>query len=237
VIDENKNTITIKELPLKFWTNDYKEFLENLIYETDSLFKNYVNLSSDISVNFILKYDVENKETILKMHMEKDSDNLNVLYKYLKLYKTIKQSNMNLYTTDYKIKTYKNAEEIIEDFYNNRLGFYTKRKDLMLQKLKEQLKLYGNMIKFTELVIDMKGKIFSMDNDSINKHLKDNKIDMLDNSYDYLLNMTFKQLTKANVEKLETKVKELKAEYKMIESKDMKTLWLEDLEKLQEIIN
>ena len=236
-IDENKHTITIKELPLKFWTNDYKEFLENLIYETDSLFKSYINLSSDISVNFVLKYDVENKETILKMHMEKDSDNLNVLYKYLKLYKTIKQSNMNLYTTDYKIKTYKNAEEIIEDFYNHRLGFYDKRKELMLQKLKEQLKLYGNMIKFTELVIEMKGKIFTMDNDNINKCLKENKIDMLDNSYDYLLNMTFKQLTKANVEKLEAKVKELKAEYKIIENKDMKTLWLEDLEKLQEIIN
>ena len=47
--------------------------------------------------------------------------------KYLKLYKTIKQSNMNLYNIDYQIKNYKSPEEILNDFYKWRLGFYDKR--------------------------------------------------------------------------------------------------------------
>jgi DNA topoisomerase-2 len=221
-IDNTKNTVTILELPVKMWTNDYKEFLEDLINSKEGLFKSYINMSSDMNVMFILKFDKDNIETILSMYNSKD------LYKYLRLYKTIKQSNMNLYTPDYKIKTFTSAEEILDEFYNWRLEFYILRKTSLLKKLKDNMMLYSNMIQFIKLVIGNK-KIFNLDSNEMIKYLKENKIIMINDSYDYLTNMTFNQLTQINMNKLETKLKDLKGQYKTIEMKTNKELWLDDL--------
>ncbi len=237
-IDEKKNELVIKELPLKMWTNDYKEWLEDFIYEQkNSLFKSYVNLSSDIEANFVLKFDQENFNKIIEMSNTVDSDKLNVLMKYLKLYKTIKQSNMNLYNIDYQIKNYKSPEEILDDFYKWRLGFYDKRKDLLLEKLDQDIKLVSNQIKFINLVIESDGKIFKLDEKQMVQFLESKKIIQINKSYDYLINMTFKQLTKANLEKLENKLKELKSEYNKINLLTNKDFWLDDLNQLTKLIS
>lgn len=237
-IDEKKNELIIKELPLKMWTNDYKEWLEDFIYEQkNELFKSYNNLSSDIEAKFVLKFDSDNFNKINEMSNSTDSDKLNVLLKYLKLYKTIKQSNMNLYNNEYQIKTYKNPEEIIEEFYKWRLGFYDKRKELLLENINKEIKLVSNQINFIELVIESDGKIFKFDENQMNKFLESKKIIQINKSYDYLTNMTFKQLTKINLEKLENKLKEFKAEHKKISLLSNKDIWLNDLNQLKSAIS
>jgi DNA topoisomerase-2 len=230
-LDLDKNQVVITELPIKFWTNDYKEFLEELIYNVTSnvrLFKSYVNLSSDQTILFILKFDSDMKEKIKLMYENIDEDKLNQMYKYLRLYKTIKLSNMNLYTMNYNISIFKTCEEIMETFYKWRLDFYELRKTLLLKKLKEEILLYDNMIKFIKLV-KTKQDIFNLDSNEMIKYLKNNKLDIINDSYNYLTDMTFKQLTRSNLDKLEMKIKELKKEYKLLEIKSKKELWLEDL--------
>jgi DNA topoisomerase-2 len=235
LVEINKNEIIITELPIKMWTNDYKEFLEDLIYEKKSnLFKSYSNLSSDIEIKFILKID--DIEQVNNLLLNKDEYGMNDLYKYLHLYKTIKQSNMNLYTTDYKIKTFKNADEIISEFYSWRLKFYDQRKELILNKLNESIKYISNQIKFINLVIQENGKILKLDELELEKYLMKNKIIKVKDSYDYLTNMTFKQITKQNLEKLEKKLKENKLEYKQTEEKTNKIMWLHDLNELKLIL-
>jgi len=236
-IDEKKNEIIITELPIKLWTTNYKEFLEELIYENkNSLFKSYTNLSSDVNIYFILKFDPNNFNTINKMFLTKDENNLNQLYKYLKLYKTIKISNMHLYTTDYKIKLYNSVEEILNDFYKIRLQFYNKRKELLINKLKDDISYVNNQIKFIKLVIDSNGKIFKLEEKKLINFLEENKIKQYNESFDYLLNMSFKQLSKINLDKLEIKFKNLKINLEMLEKKNSKDLWLEDLSELTNII-
>ena len=236
ILNIEKDNVIITELPIKLWTNDYKEMLEQMIYENkDSLLKSYVNLSSDIDVKFVLKFNEDNMNTILKMYNTIETDGLNQLYKYLKLYKTIKQSNMNLYTSDYRIKTFKSSEDILEEFYKWRLEFYEKRKELMLLKMKEMIKLHNNMISFIKLIKDKKS-IFNLNSNEMIKYLKENKLDTINDSYDYLTDMTFKQLSQPNLEKLENKLKEIKNNYKIIETKSKKDLWLEDLEELNRLI-
>lgn len=237
-IDEKKNEVHITELPIKLWTNDYKEWLEELIYEKkDGIFKSYINMSSDVSVHFILKFDSEQFNTINKMLNTVDSDNLSQLYKYLRLNKTIKQSNMNLYNDQYQIKSYKSPDEILEEFYSWRLGFYDKRKDLMMKKLKDEISYLSNQIKFIELVIDSNGKIFKFDDKQMTGFLEKNKISKVSNSYDYLTSMTFKQLTKANLDKLDAKLKEIKMQAKKLEQLTNKDLWLQDLNDLALSVN
>lgn len=237
-IDENKNEVAITELPVKLWTNDYKEWLEKLIYEKkDGLFKSYINMSSDVSVHFILKFNSEQYNTINKMLNTIDSDNLSQLYKYLKLHKTIKQSNMNLYNNKYQIKLYKSPEEILEEFYSWRLNFYDKRKKLMTKKLKDEIRYLSNQIKFIELVINSDNNIFKLDNKQIILFLEKNKIDKVDDTYDYLTQMTFKQLTKVNLDKLDSKLKETKYQIKKLEQLTNKDLWLNDLNDLRLVLN
>ena len=232
-IDLKSRELTITELPVRMWTNDYKAWLEELCYETKSgLFKSYVNLSSDITVKFVLKFDGDLSEQIGKLDSAVDSDGLTQLAKYLRLNKTIKQSNMNLYTTDFAIKSYKSAEDILEDFYPWRLGFYNARRDLLLSKLKEEHEYIGNQIKFIQLVIADKAKIFTLGPDAIDKYLQSNKIARVSGSYDYLTSMTFKQLTRANLERLGAKVKYLSGQLKTLGKKTGRDLWAEDLDEL-----
>lgn len=232
-IDEKKNELHITELPIKLWTNDYKEFLEDLIYEQrESLFKSYTNLSSDINIHFILRFNSDNFNEINKLYMTKDSNNLNHLLKYLHLYKTVKTSNMNLYTIDYKIKNYKTPEEILEEFYIWRLSFYNRRKELLIRNIKNDQQYYSNQVKFIKLVMDKKD-ILRLNEEELTKTLVKNKIDKYNDNYDYLINMTFKQLTQNNLDKLEDKLKKLKSELSNIESKTNKDLWVEDLDNLK----
>jgi DNA topoisomerase-2 len=166
-----------------------------------------------------------------------DSDNLSQLYKYLRLNKTIKQSNMNLYNDKYQIKSYKSPEEILDEFYIWRLGFYDKRKDLMMKKLKEEINYLNNQIKFIQLVIESDGKIFKLDDKQMGQFLEKNKIDKVSESYDYLTNMTFKQLAKSNLDKLDSKLKDIKNQVKKLNQLTNKDLWLDDLKDLLMIIN
>lgn len=231
LLEINKNEIIITELPIKMWTNDYKEFLEDLIYEKKcELFKSYSNLSSDIEIKFILKIDDLDK--VNKLLENNDEHGMNSLYKYLHLYKTIKQSNMNLYTTDYKIKTFKTSDEIMLEFYSWRLAFYDKRKKLILNKLNDSIKYISNQIKFINLVIG-DSKILKLSDTELEKYLTKNKIVKINETFDYLTNMTFKQITTQNLEKLNKKLKEIKLEYKQIEEKTNKEMWLSDLNELK----
>jgi hypothetical protein len=70
----------------------------------------------------------------------------------------------------------------------------------------------------------------------MNKFLESKKIAQINKSYDYLTNMTFKQLTKINLEKLENKLKEFKAEHKKISLLTNKEIWLNDLNQLRSAI-
>jgi len=49
--------------------------------------------------------------------------------------------------------------------------------------------------------------------------------------------MTFKQMTKNNLEKLDLKLKGIKSEYKLIKEQTNKEMWLNDLKELKILIN
>jgi len=219
------NTVIITELPVKMWTYDYKEFLEDMIENKDSIFKSYQNLSSDTTIRFILKID--DMEQVEKLNVE-DENKLNNLYKYLKLYKTLKISNLTLHNTKNILHIYKNIEEILEEFYHFRLEKYEKRRLKLIEEYEKDKSYYSNMIRFIELVID-NNKIFKMDEDKIYEYLKTNNIKKHNDSYDYVLNMSFKQLSKNNLEKLNEKVKDIVNIIKKLNNTTNIDMWLDDL--------
>jgi DNA topoisomerase-2 len=226
------NILNISELPVKFWTTPYKEFLDELIENKNSAFKSYSNFSTDTDIAFKLKID--NLEYVNSL--KNKSENLNDLNKLLRLYKTIKLSNLTLYDSELKIKTYSSPEEICNDFYKWRLEWFEKRRLNMIENIKSQVDLISNQITFIELV-KSKPSIFSMEQTKIEELLKTNKLKQIDNSYDYLINMTFKQLAKANLTKLTDKMNELIKQKKELLNKTNKDLWIDDLNILKKKLN
>ena len=53
VLDGNKVHIT--ELPIGIWTDDYKQYLENMIDKKNSFLKDFDDMSTDKEVNITLK--------------------------------------------------------------------------------------------------------------------------------------------------------------------------------------
>jgi DNA topoisomerase-2 len=230
VLTYDGKNIEITELPIKFWTSDYKEFLEELIESKESLFRNYQNLSSDTEVKFIIKVDPDKLETVKKLLENVDENGLNQLYKMLKLYKTIKVSNLTLYDTKGSLKTYSNVNQIINEFYDFRLEWYEKRRLSLINQLEKDLEIVINQIKFLELVINDKGKIFNKEEDELIKYLKDNGLKQKDNSYDYLLNIPFRKINKSNLDKYINESNKIKKEIKELKNKTNKDLWINDME-------
>ena len=231
VLEIINNTIIIKELPVKLWTTDYKDFLENLIEEKDSLFKSYQNLSSDTTIEFILKIEPEHIDHVNKLLNNIDEHGLSNLHKILHLYKTIKVSNLTLYDSNYKLKTYKSIEDILEEFYIFRLDIYEKRRLKLIEIYEKDKSYYLNQSRFIELVMN-NTKVFKMDENKINEYLQDNKIKKYENSYDYVINLSFKQLNIDNLNKLKNKIKEIDSKIKELNNKTKKDLWLDDLSNL-----
>ena len=223
-----KDKVIISELPVKLWTSIYKEMLEEM--QEEGIIKNYTNYSSDINIHFEIKFN--DIDYINKLHETFDEKGLNNLYKLLKLYKTIKLSNLTLYDENLKLKTYNNVNEICNEFYKMRLPYYEKRKQLIIKNINDEIILLTNQINFITLV-KSNTKIFNMEINEIEKILNQNKIKKYNDSFDYLINMSFKQLSKENLDKLSKKMKELKENRKIIESKTDKQLWLEDLTNLE----
>jgi DNA topoisomerase-2 len=223
----SQDKIIITELPIKMWTSNYKEILEEFIEE--GIIKSYINYSSDIDVHFEIK--VPDIVYINKLNSEYDDKNLNSLMKLLKLYKTIKLSNLTLYDENLKLKTYDSVNDICEAFYKTRLPYFQKRKNLLIKQFDNQIVFLENQVKFINLV-KTNTKIFNLDEDKIIKIISDNKIKKYNDSYDYLINMSFKELSLANLDKLTSKIKDLKQKRKLIQDKTDKELWLDDLNNL-----
>ena len=221
----NKDNIIISELPIKLWTSVYKETLDNFIEE--GIIKSYINYSSDIDIHFELK--VNDMEYINKLNDTVDEKGLNSLYKLLKLYKTIKISNLTLYDSSLKLKTYNNVNEICNEFYKFRLPYFGKRKELLINKYNEEINYLTNQINFINLVKN-NPKIFNLEENKMIDLIVNNKIKKHNNSFDYLINMSFKQLSIDNLNRLNNKIKELKSLKKELESKTEKDLWLDNLQ-------
>jgi DNA topoisomerase-2 len=220
----NKDKIIISELPIKLWTSLYKEELENMMEE--GLIKSYINYSSDIDIHFEIK--VSDIDNILKLENEIDEHGITGTSKFLKLHKTLKISNMTLYDENLKLKTYETVEEICESFYKMRLPYFQKRKDLLLNKIKNEIDNIENQIKFILLVRE-NNKIYKMEEKLILELLIKNKI----KNGPELINMSFKLFTIEYLTKLENKIKDLKNTKKILESKTDKELWLNDLDNIK----
>ena len=234
------DTIHVTELPVGFWTDDFKELLESLIEPGQDktgkkivpIIKDYCDMSKDTNVDFTITFA---KGRLTELQGSKDDNGCNGVEKLLKLYTTNSNTNMHMFDANDKLKKYATVEDIIDDYYVTRLDLYVKRKDYMIRSIEKELLLLSNKAKYIkenlEGTIDLRKKT----KDVVIQMLNNKNYDIMDNDadYKYLTKMTMDSVTEENVNKLFDERENKSAELSVIKSTTINQMWSGELDNLR----
>lgn len=213
---ELKNKVlTITELPIGKWTNDYKEYLDSLV---DTTIKSYENHSTETTIMFKILLKTEISES--KEYIEKE----------FKLTSLLSTTNMHLFDHDQNIKKYISPVHIIKDFCRQRLIKYEERRLHIIKELSENIKSIEIKILFIDLVINDKIVIFKRKLPEIHQDLKRYGIE--ETYYNELLGTPLQNFTDEKHKELCNKQKAMKDELVLFNKQTSSDLWISDINKL-----
>lgn len=234
------DTIQVTELPVGFWTDDFKKLLESLEDPVDkdgkklpSLIKDFIERQTDSTIDFIITFPKGKLEELEASIV--DEQGSNGVHKLLKLTKTNTNTNMNLFNYEEKLVKYDSVGSIIDDYYEIRLEYYDIRKDYMIEHLEKELVKLTNKAKYiTELLngtLDLRRK----KNAEIVSIMREKGYDEIDNDeYKYLLTMYMNSVSEENVAKIMKEKGDKEAELEQIKNTTIEQMWLSELSVLEE---
>jgi DNA topoisomerase-2 len=232
--------IRVTELPVGYWTEDFKELLEELIEPTPGkdgkkitpIIKDYDDMSKDTNVDFTITFAKGKLEEVEQLKGDHDC---NGLEKMLKLYTTNTTTNMHLFNAEDKLKKYNHVEEIIDEYFETRLKLYQERKNYMIKALEKEIVLLSNKAKYIKENLD--GTI------DLRKKKKEEVINMLqskgyeiiddDHDYKYLTKMPMDSVTEENVERLFRELGENQVTLDKIIATTINQMWTTELDTLK----
>jgi len=229
--------ITVTELPIGTWTDDFKLFLETEIQKENPWILDYENHSTDETVHFTIKV---NDETLFDNTYKKND----VIEEKLKLISKKSLTNLHLYTKDGNIKKYGTIYQIMDHHYYTRYEMYTKRKGYLISCLEKKILLLESKMKFIQYVIDDKIKVYKQSKQSIINSLKSFEFPFYENNeikefnekenvsveYNYLLNLSVYNFTLEKVEELENEILSNKEDLEKTKNTSEKDMWLHELD-------
>ncbi|CAI9103034.1 OLC1v1001450C1 [Oldenlandia corymbosa var. corymbosa] len=142
--------VRVTELPIRKWTQEYKEFLESVMVGSEKTKDQFIEEYRDQSDVTSVYFEIYMSEENLRKAKEEDGG----LLKKFKLTTTINTSNMHLFDSRGVIKKYDTPEQILEDFFHLRLEYYDKRKMFLLGKLQMELLKLQNKVRFIREVLE-----------------------------------------------------------------------------------
>jgi len=235
------DTIRVTELPVGFWTEDFKELLEKLIEPGQdkegkkivSVVKDYDDMSKDTNVDFTITFA---KGKLEELEQSKGDYGCNGLEKLLKLYTTNTTTNMHLFDAEDKLQKYDRVSDIIDDYYDVRIELYQTRKDYMIDALKKELVLLSNKAKYIQENLDGTIDLRKKKKDQVIEMLQGKGYDMVgdDNEYKYLTKMPMDSVTEENVEKLLKEKGNKEQELNVVKSTTINQMWSSELDNLLE---
>jgi DNA topoisomerase-2 len=231
--------IKVTELPVGYWTEDFKELLENLIepgVDKDgkkivAIIKDYDDMSRDTNIDFNITFA---KGKLDELESNKLEHGCNGVEKLLKLFTTNTTSNMHLFDAEDKLKKYEKVEHIIDDYYETRLQLYQTRKEYMIQSLEKELLVLSNKAKYIKEILDGSIDLRKKKSDEVFNMLKEKGYDTMECEYKYLTRMPMDSVTEENVEKLNIEHEHKKAELESVKKTTKYQMWLTELELLKE---
>jgi DNA topoisomerase-2 len=232
----DKTSVTISELPVGTWTDDYKAYLEKEIENPKKIIKEYTDMSTDRTVSFTVKF---HNGALEKLEATSTADpNVNAIEKYLRLSSSHSTSNMYLFDAEEKLKKYGCVEDIVKDYYGTRLKMYRQRIAYIIDVLQKELALLSNKAKYItenlEGTIDLRRK----KKKEIIDLLIAKGYDMIDNDveFKYLVKMPMDSVSEENVEKIMKQKGDKEAELSKYQKMKPTDLWNQELDELFQML-
>jgi len=238
----DNDTIRVTELPVGFWTQDFKNLLDTLQNDKDDEGKKIVPLIrdkpfenyTDVSVDFVIPFT---KGKVQELESAKGEYGCNGLEKVLKLYSTSSTTNMHLFDHEDKLKKYEKVEDIINDYFEIRIKHYVLRKAYIIREKEEELVVLQNKARYIQEVLDGTIDLRRLKQDEIHALLQTKQYVMIshdkDKDYKYLIKMPMDSVSIENVEHLLNVCKTTQHELDIIKSTSEKQMWLNELEVLE----
>ena len=228
--------IRVTELPVGFWTEDFKELLETLTESTDKtgkkiapLVKDYDDMSKDTNVDFTITLQ---KGKLDELIAAKADHGCSQLEKTFKLCTTSSSTNMHLFDAHDKLKKYADVSQIIDDYFDTRLELYQTRKNYMIATLSSELLVLSNKARYIKEnlagTIDLRKK----KKDEVNAMLKAKSYHIIndDDDYKYLTKMPMDSVTEESVDKLNKEHDTKQKELTKIQSTTIQQMWTTELD-------
>jgi DNA topoisomerase-2 len=251
-------TIEVTELPVRSWTQDFKNMLDTMLIpgknQDSADVKDFQEFHTDTTVKFVINAEetkIDNWEKLPK----------GGLYNKFKLTSSISTTNMHAFDTQHKIVKYESPEAILKTFFDLRMEYYVKRKELLVQKLRQQQKILSNKARFVEEVCSGELVVSSRKKAELLQDLQSRRYDLFDDKrviseeeeeeeeeeeasisdlakgYEYLLGMKIWSLTYEKAEELRAQLAERTAELEELEGTEPCTIWLRDLDAIEEALD
>ncbi|XP_077405664.1 DNA topoisomerase 2-beta [Vanacampus margaritifer] len=252
----DKNTIEITELPVRTWTQAYKEsVLEPMLQGTEktpSLISDYKEYHTDSTVKFVVRMSEE------KLAQAEAAG----LHKVFKLQSSLTCNSMVLFDHMGCLKRYDSVQDILKEFFELRLLYYKLRRDWLIGSLRAEAAKLSNQARFVLEKIEGKTSIENKSKRELIRMLVQkgyesdpvaawskaqekaqeeddhdrNESDSSSHSgtvsgpnFNYILNMSLWCLTKEKVEELLKQRDQKTGELQNVKEKSPEDLWKEDL--------
>ncbi|KAI1955941.1 DNA topoisomerase 2 [Ophidiomyces ophidiicola] len=242
--------VEITELPIRTWTQDFKDKLEDIIKaeKAPSFIKDYKDYNTHSKVHFIIQMDEKHMKKTLEDGLEEK----------FKLSKSISTTNMVAFDAEGRITKYDTAEDILRAFYAVRIMFYEKRKQFLLSQLRKELDKLSNQARFVQMIINGKLVISKKAKARLITELKEKGFkpipkgidsaqegesepfveddeneedkELGQDLFDYLLGMPLWSLTQERVEKLRRQMGDKEIEVDQLVKLTKEDLWKRDLD-------
>lgn len=233
--------IKVTELPVGYWTEDFKELIEDLIEpgqdkdgkKNPSIIKDYEDMSKDTNVDFTITFA---KGKLSELEQSKGDHGCNGLEKVLKLYTTNTTTNMHLFDSKDTLQKYENVSDIINAYYDIRLNLYQDRKNYMINAITKELVLLSNKARYIKENLDGTIDLRKKKKEQVILMLEAKSYDKLDNDeeYKYLVKMPMDSVTEENVDRLLNDKGNKELELEQIKNTNINTMWLNELNQLKE---
>ncbi|KAJ5814553.1 DNA topoisomerase II eukaryotic-type [Penicillium riverlandense] len=245
--------VEITELPIRTWTQDFKDKLEDIIKaeKVPSFIKDYKDYNTHHKVHFVIQLDEKHMQAALSEGLEEK----------FKLSKTIATTNLVAFDPEGRITKYASVDDILKEFFTLRLKFYERRKQHQLSELQRDLDKLSNQARFVQMIIDGKLVISKKKKPVLVAELKekgfkpfpkvsdaakmgedqpvveeeedeeaDKDTEVLSSAYDYLLGMPIWSLTQERVEKLRRQIGDKEVEIDVLIKLTKEDIWKRDLD-------
>jgi DNA topoisomerase-2 len=233
--------IKVTELPVGYWTEDFKELIESLIEpvadkdgkKIPSIIKDYEDMSKDTDVDFTITFM---KGKLEELEKAKGDHGCNGVEKILKLYTTNTTTNMHLFDSDDILQKYNNISDIIDSYYATRLEMYGTRKEYLIDALEKELVVLSNKAKYIKENLDGTIDLRKKKKEQVTTMLEEKGYDKVegDEDYKYLVKMPMDSVTEENVEKLLKDKGTKQTELEQIKNTTINKMWINELKNLRE---